>query len=141
MRDRIFPLALLSVAALALPSCALTPEEAARAADAKAKTQADLDQTLAGLTATDTSTCAPTTLQPSSLKAYGSTLVYTVTRKLKYVNRTSGGCETIENGDILVTVSPSGRLCRGDIGRTVMPTSRVPTGSCSLGDFVTYRAK
>ena len=141
MRNRIFPLALISAAAIALSSCAMTPAETARADAAKAKTQADLDKALAGLTATDTSDCAPPSMQPSSLKAYGSTLVYTVSRKLKYVNRTSGGCEAVDNGDILVTKSVSGRLCRGDIARTVMPSGHMPTGSCALGDFVTYRAR
>jgi hypothetical protein len=141
MRNRIFPLALISAAAIALSSCAMTPAETARADAAKAKTQADLDKALAGLTATDTSDCAPPSMQPSSLKAYGGTLVYSVSKKLKYVNDTGGGCEAVERGDILVTKSPSGRLCRGDIARTVMPGSHIPSGSCALGSFVTYRAK
>jgi hypothetical protein len=140
MRNRIFPLAATAIAATMLSSCAMTPAETARAADAKAATQAALNRELAGLTPTETRDCMDN-FQSSSLKAYGSTLVYSVSSKLKYVNETSGGCEGIENGDILVTKSPSGRLCRGDIGRTVMPASRVPSGSCALGSFVTYRAK
>ncbi len=140
MRNRIFPLALLSVAAVALSSCAMTPAETARAADAKAATQASLGKELAGLTPTETRDCMDH-YQPSSLKAYGGTLVYSVSKTLKYVNDTGGGCEAVERGDILVTKSNSGRLCRGDIGQTVMPGSRMPSGSCALGSFVTYRAK
>jgi hypothetical protein len=140
MRNRVYPLALLPAAVIALSSCAMTPAETARAADAKAATQAALGRELAGLTPTETKDCMDN-FQSSSLKAYGSVLVYRVSNKLKYVNETGGGCEAIENGDILVTKSPSGRLCRGDIGRTVMPGSRVPSGSCSLGSFTTYRAK
>jgi hypothetical protein len=141
MRNRIFPLALLSVTAVALSSCAMTPAETARAADAKAATQASLGKELAGLTATDTSDCAPPSMPPSSLKAYGGTLVYSVNKTLKYVNDTGGGCEAVERGDILVTRSNGGRLCRGDIAQTVMPGSRMPSGSCAMGSFVTYRAK
>lgn len=140
MRNRIFPLALLSVTAVALSSCTMTPAETARAADAKAATQASLGKELAGLSPAETKDCMDN-YQTSSLKAYGSTLVYSVSRTLKYVNDTGGGCEAIERGDILVTKSTSGRLCRGDIGQTVMPGSRMPTGSCALGSFVTYRAR
>jgi hypothetical protein len=139
MRNRIFPLASLSVAAVALSSCAMTPAETARAADAKAATQAELGKELAGLTPTETRDCMDN-YQSSSLKAYDGTLVYSVSKSLKYVNDTGGGCEAVERGDILVTQSPSGRLCRGDIARTVMPGSRMPSGSCALGSFVTYRA-
>jgi hypothetical protein len=117
----------------------MTPAETARAADAKAATQAELGKELAGLTPTETRECMDN-YQSSSLKAYGGTLVYSVSKSLKYVNDTGGGCEAVERGDILVTKSPMGRLCRGDIARTVMPTSRVPSGSCALGSFVTYRA-
>ena len=141
MRNRIFPLMALGLAGFVAASCAMTPAETARAADAKAKKQADLSTALAGLTATETNDCAPLSMPPTSLKAYGSTLVYSVNRKLKYVNETGGGCEAVERGDILVTQSPTGRLCRGDIARTVMPGSRMPTGSCAMGSFTTYRAK
>lgn len=140
MRNRIFPLALLTVATVALQSCAMTPADTARAADAKATTQASLGKELAGLTPAETKDCMDN-YQPSSLKAYGQTLVYSVSRSLKYVNDTGGGCEAVERGDILVTKSISGRLCRGDIGQTVMPGSRMPTGSCALGSFTAYRAK
>lgn len=141
MRNRIFPLMALGLAGIVLTACAMTPAETARAAEAKAKTRADLDKALAGLTATSTDECAPPSMPPASLKAYGSTLVYTVSKKLKYVNETTGGCENVASGDILVTQSPTGRLCRGDIARTVMPSARIPSGSCALGSFVTYRAK
>jgi len=140
MRNRIFPLMALGLAAIVVSSCAMTPAETARVADAKAKTLADLDKALAGLTPAGTDDCAPLALSPSSLKAYGPTLVYTVNRKLKYVNQTTGGCEKVENGDILVTQSV-GRLCRGDIARTVTPGARMTSGSCAMGSFTTYRAK
>jgi hypothetical protein len=118
----------------------MTPADTARAADAKAATQASLGKELAGLTPTETKDCMDN-YQSSSLKAYGGTLVYSVSKSLKYVNDTGGGCEAVERGDILVTRSNGGRLCRGDIAQTVMPGSRMPSGSCAMGSFVTYRAQ
>lgn len=128
----------LIVAALALAGCAQSPADIARAQARDQATQAELGKQLAGLTKTETRDCIDQ-YQSSSLKAYGPTLVYTVSSNLKYVNDTGGGCEAIEQGDILVTKSPTGRLCRGDIGTTVSPTTRSLTGSCGLGSFTTYR--
>ena len=76
---------------------------------------------------------------PAQIQAYGGTILYKVSRGLIYRNDTGGGCENIASGDIFVTRSNSGRLCRGDIGRTVSPGTRAPTGSCALGSFVAYR--
>lgn len=135
MRSFILP---LSIAALALSGCALTPAETARAADERATAQTALSKDLAGLSPTETRDCLDP-YQSSSLKAYGSKLVYRVSSKLAYVNETGGGCEGVERGDILVTKSISGRLCRGDIATTVQTGSRTLTGSCSLGSFVTWR--
>lgn len=135
MRSFVLP---LSIAALALNGCALTPAETARAAEQRAATQAALAKDLAGLSPRETRDCLDPNLT-SSLKAYGPTLVYRVSGKLSYVNETGGGCEGVERGDILVTKSNSGRLCRGDIATTVEPGSRMPSGSCALGSFVTWR--
>ena len=134
MRSLILP---MSAAALALSGCAMTPSESARAAEAQSASRAALGQHLAGLSPGATQDCMDPH-QSSSLKAYGPTLVYTVNRGLVYVNETGGGCEAVERGDILVTRSPTGRLCRGDIGTTVMSGSHVPSGSCSLGAFTVY---
>jgi hypothetical protein len=128
----------LSFAALALSGCAMSPAETARAESDAAASRAALGQQLAGLRATGTSDCM-TNYGNSSLKAYGSTLVYRVSNSLVYVNDTTGGCENVARGDILVTKSSTGQLCRGDIGQTVTPGSQVPSGSCALGSFTTYR--
>ena len=76
---------------------------------------------------------------PAQLQAIGGTILYKVSKGLVYRNDTGGGCENIASGDIFVTQSNAGRLCRGDIGRTVSPGMRGPTGSCTLGSFVAYR--
>ena len=128
----------LAFVALALTGCTKTPAETARAQAAAAADRDALGQQLAGLRPVHTDDCM-NNFQSSSLKAYGSTLVYRVSGNLIYVNDTTGGCEGIANGDYLVTKSNFGRACRGDIGRTFTPGSDVPSGSCSLGSFTTYR--
>jgi hypothetical protein len=128
----------LALAALALTGCAMTPAETARAQAAAEADRAALGQQLAGLHATKTDDCMDN-FQSSSLKAYGSTLVYRVSGNLIYVNDTTGGCEGIGRGDYMVTKSNFGRVCHGDIARTFSPGSNVPSGSCSLGSFTTYR--
>lgn len=124
---------------LAIAGCAATPRERAEQARAEATAQDKLAATLAGLTPGESTTCLPA-LQSSQLAAYGPTLVYTVTRGLKYRNDTTGGCEGVARDDILITRSPQGRVCQGDIAQTVDRTSRFPTGSCSLGRFVPYHS-
>ena len=83
-------------------------------------------------------TCLPT-LPTTQVTAYGKTLIYSSGRSLKYRSDTTGGCENVERGDILVTVSNGGRTCQGDISQTVAPVGRMVTGSCALGPFTEYR--
>lgn len=126
-----------------LAACAQTPGERTRAAQDQAATQQKLAAALAGMTPGEPTSCI-SQIQlggGSDVQAYGSTLVYTVSPRLKYRSDTTGGCEGVgSNGnDILVTVTPSTQLCRGDIAQTVDRTSRFPDGSCSFGAFVPYR--
>jgi hypothetical protein len=79
--------------------------------------------------------CTQTT---SQVEAYGPTIVYTVSRNLKYRTDTTGGCERVGRGDILVTRSPGSQLCQGDIATTIDQSSRTFSGSCSFGPFVRY---
>lgn len=137
MRNLVLPLA-ATTAAILLSSCTMTPADIARADAQKAATADALSRELAGLSPAGTTDCMDR-YQTSSLKAYGGVLVYNVSPKLKYVNDTRGGCEGVERGDILLTKSPTGRLCSGDIATTLMQGSRVPTGSCSLGKFTVYK--
>ena len=137
-RLSLLPLALVSVTLLS--GCAATPAQQARAEQAAATTQQRLDARLAGLTPGKPTDCLLNYPSAHST-AYGSKIVYEVTRDQLYVNDTTGGCESMERGDYLVTVSNEGRLCRGDIGRTVDPSTRVSTGSCALGAFTPYTRK
>jgi hypothetical protein len=124
--------------ALGLTACAQTPQQVAASQRADAAAAANLDKELAGLTpATSSSTCMPR-YPTTQVKAFGPTIVYTVSRGLKFRSDTAGGCERVGRGDILITRSPMGQLCQGDIATTVDTASRTFTGSCSFGPFVRY---
>lgn len=130
----------LALAALALTGCTMSPAETARAQARADADRAALGQKLAGLSPAETTDCLDNyRTTPASLSAYGPALVYRVSDRLVYVNETAGGCEAVGRGDILVTRSNAGRLCRGDIGQTVIPGSSLPSGSCALGSFTAYR--
>ena len=58
---------------------------------------------------------------------------------LFYRTDTAGGCESMAHGDYIVVRSNGGQVCKGDIAETFDPIARVPTGSCSYGDFTPYR--
>lgn len=128
----------LSICAAMLAGCTPTPKQVAQAEADAAATRAKLGKELAGLTPSGTTDCLNNFPQ-MSMKSYGSTLVYSNGKSIKYVTDTGGGCEGTNRGDILVTVSPTGRLCRGDMARTVTPQTRMPSGSCAIGDFTIYR--
>ncbi|WP_242098206.1 MULTISPECIES: hypothetical protein [unclassified Sphingomonas] len=126
---------------LGLAACVQTPGERARAAQDQAAQQQKLATALAGLTPGEPTSCIDQIQlrSGSNVQAYGSTLVYTVSPRLKYRTDTAGGCEGVGNDDILITSTPTTQLCRGDIARTVDRTSRFPNGSCSFGAFIPYR--
>lgn len=129
---------LLSGAAL-LGACTQTPMQAQRAAQVDETTQMALDKELAGLVPDPTTTTCLPTLTRTQVKGYGKTLVYSAGSSLKYRSDTTGGCEGVGRGDILVTVSNGGRTCQGDIARTIDQASRFPTGGCGIGPFTAYR--
>lgn len=56
-----------------------------------------------------------------------------------YVNTPPGGCPSLDYGRALVTRTPAGQLCRGDIADVVDPVSHTNFGGCGLGDFVPYK--
>lgn len=132
-----FPAALAALATLALAACAQTPQERLASERASAAAAQDLGKELAGLTPGKATSCMPRYTN-TQVKAYGPTIVYSVSRGLKFRSDTAGGCERVGRGDILITQTTIGQLCQGDIARTVDPVSRVFSGSCSFGPFVRY---
>lgn len=133
------PLALASLAVLA--GCATSPEQERRAAEVEAESRRELAAELAGLVRGDTTSCLPVVGRTAvSSEGYGDAIVYRVSDDLKYVTQTSGGCEGVgRRDDILVTRTPQGRVCSGDIAQTFDRVSRFPTGGCSFGEFTAYR--
>jgi hypothetical protein len=125
------------LAALLLSGCAATAADTARDQRVAARQQNGLARELAGLTRGETRACLPYG-RTNQTRGYGSTIVYVVSPRLKYVTEASG-CEALSRGDTLVTVQTTGQLCRGDNSRTINAISRLPTGICSLGDFTEYR--
>ncbi|SFO08122.1 hypothetical protein [Sphingomonas sp. OK281] len=136
MRMRTLPLLMLP--AVLLGACTQTQAEVERAQVHEAGVQDKLAKELAGLVPGKPETCINQFTQKQS-SGYGPTILYRVSRRLVYRTETAGGCEGIARGDILVTRTPSGQLCRGDIAQTLDQSSRFPTGSCSFGAFVPYR--
>ena len=104
-----------------------------------ARTRAGLADALTGFARGERTSCLPITYRNASTKTFGPTLLYSTRSDELYRNDTAGGCDGAANGDALVSVEYEGRPCQGDIVRTIDLTSRIQTGSCSLGDFVRYR--
>lgn len=130
----------VTLAAL-LGACSTTPAERERRAASDAAAQAALAEELAGLTPGEPTTCLPEPARtPLSSQQFGSTIVYRVSRDLKYRTDTNGECGGRSGSDdIRVTRTPQARVCRGDIVQSFDRGSGFPTGSCALGEFVPYR--
>ena len=133
----IIPRPFIALAAIAIAGCTQTPQQLAQAQQASATAAADLAKELAGLTPSNSTTCLPP-FPTTQVKAFGPTLVYVVSSGVKYRSDTAGGCERVGRGDILITRTPTGQLCQGDIATTVDSASRTFSGSCSFGPFVRY---
>ena len=134
-------LALCLLIAVGLCSCTQTPAESARAADAEAATQAKLAARLAGMVPGKPQTCVDEfQLRDAQVSSYGNTILHTLGNHTAYRSDTAGGCSDIGSTghNILITKSSTGQLCSGDIATTVDDTSRIPTGSCGLGQFIRY---
>ena len=67
-------------------------------------------------------------------------LLLKVSRRLVYKNNLNGRCHGLARGDTLVLDVRAGQYCRGDLARVVDLLSGTFSGSCSLGDFIPYRA-
>ncbi len=115
-------------------SAGLATHEQQRIAD-----EQELAKALNGLTPSKPQTCI-NLRDARDTQRVGDTILYKVGRKLIYRTDTNGGCFGLDRGDIIVTRTFNGELCRGDIISTVDPVSRTHTGSCTFGDFIAYKA-
>ena len=130
---RIF---MLATAVAGLCACATASEPAQRSA----KAQATYDRMLAGKTAGKAEKCLPTYRSNDMTVIDDDTILFRDGRTV-YVNQPLGGCMNLhQSGRALVTRNVGPQLCRGDLATVVDNTSGITVGSCSLGDFVPYRA-
>lgn len=132
MRAIAFPL----LTVIALAGCAATPQEIARSDAADARQAEQLDKKLAGYVPGKPQSCVNQS-QLRGSNQYGQTILYQQGTRTYYRNDTSPGCR-IGRDDILVTRTPTGQLCRGDIVTLLDRNTRMANGACALGDFVPY---
>ena len=100
--------------------------------------QAALAKALTGLTPGRPTSCINPANPTLNTHVYGKTILYSAGPNRIWRSETGGGCEGAAHGDIIVQVEHEGRPCSGDILRTIEQSSRIPTGSCSLGQFTPY---
>lgn len=124
---------LLTLAA-ALAGCSTDIPPAPRSDQAALK----LQQTLAGRVAGAPVNCLQQTPSSSMIRIDDNTVLFERGSTI-YRNDLPGGCYGLGSDNYaLVTRSPSGGLCSGDIATLVDPRTGVTAGSCTLGDFVPY---
>lgn len=56
-----------------------------------------------------------------------------------YINRPSSGAETLSASNVLVTKTPTGEVCRGEIVQLFDTGAHFQVGTVILGPFVPYR--
>ena len=128
---------LLLIASAALAGCSTAPYRATDTAHSEAK----LQEHLAGKTAGKAQDCLPAFRTQDMVRIDDDTILFREGSKRIYRNEINGSCNGLGSQNYtLVTksVGGSGRLCRGDIARTVDLSSGMTVGSCVLGDFVPY---
>ena len=122
-----------------LAGCAASPQEVARVDAMRAEEDVRLERALAGRVAGPPINCLNTRNMNTSV--FGDRILYrngSGSRGTVYLSRTNGGCFGLRRDDILVSQTPIGQFCRGDIITTVDRTSGITSGSCAYGDFVPY---
>lgn len=120
-----------------LSACTTTPPSPAAQARID-KEEAKLAKALEGKTPGKPVSCI-TLRNVDSMKVYGErTLLYKMSNKLTYRNDPYGGCPGLDDSRTLVTKTPTGQLCRGDIATVRDMVAGFDVGSCGLGDFVPY---
>lgn len=97
-----------------------------------------MSKALAGRTAGKPVSCVQLRDIRSSRIIDASGIIYELNSKRWLVNFPAGGCSALRPERVLVTTTPTGELCRGDIARLIDPPTPIEYGSCGLGDFVPY---
>lgn len=120
-----------------IPILLIAAFSAAPAAARRDDPEAELARMIAGRSAGPPTACI--SLYPSTNSTTIDTIgiVYSQGRTL-YVNRFEGGCSALGIDRIIVTRTPSTRLCRGDIAQVMTRTPAMIVGSCVFGPFTPY---
>jgi len=129
---------ILPVLLLCAGTAALSSDHGYAAREA-AKNKADLDKALAGLAPGKPQQCLDSRNQYATQRI-GDTILYKVSRRKIYRADTNGGCNGLDRGDAIITRQFGSQLCAGDPIRTVDLTSRIPSGFCTIREFVPYTA-
>ena len=124
--------------ALAAGSCTMAPPAPSPAQ--MAESQAKFTQLTVGKVAGAPQSCITSLEANDMVTIDDDTLAFRNGNQRVYINHMQGGgCPGISGGwNTLVTKSPSGQLCRGDIASVADLRSHMPAGSCVFGDFVPY---
>ena len=101
--------------------------------------QSRLAEALAGRTAGPAVSCVPQRELRNTRTIGDGVMLFEGPGDVLWVNRGSGGCESLSFGRAFRTRTPSSQLCRGDIVTVFDPVSGIEFAGCSLGDFEPYR--
>lgn len=129
---------LLLIASAALVGCSTAPNQVAHH---DARSEAKLQQHLAGKVAGKAQDCLPTFRTQDLIRVDDDTVLFRDGPNRLYRNEINGSCAGLGSQNYaLVTKSfgGTGRLCRGDIARMIDTSTGVVVGGCALGEFVPY---
>lgn len=132
---------LIGLAGLAACTTAPTPSQQSAMDARDARYEAELAEALEGYVAGEPTDCLPTGFQQSrasSTMIGNRTILYRLNANTIYRNDPPGGCGGAGLNTALVTQTPVGRSCRGDILQVIDPVNRINVGGCSLGTFTPY---
>jgi hypothetical protein len=133
-------LVLMIAASLIVSSCAMNPNSP-YAQRKEAQYVAELDKALEGKVAGKPQSCIDLGRSQSTEQIGEKTIIYRVSRKLLYRNDVRSTCPSLGRDYALVTRVFGSQLCRGDLVQPTDLTTGFSGGTCSLGDFVPYRAE
>lgn len=110
------------------------------AATQAAQNEADLAKALSGRVAGPPQECVDLR-ELGGNKSYGRDVIVFSggLDDVVWVNRPPAGCNGLDFGRALKTLTTTTRLCRGDIVTVYDPSSGTEFGGCGLGDFTPYR--
>lgn len=129
---------LLLIALAGLAGCSTAADQARY----DAKSEAKLQQLLAGKVAGKPQDCLPLLRSHDMIRIDDDTLLFRDGARRIYRSELNGSCNGLGSPNYALVTGAmggsNGRLCRGDIARTVDVGSGTLVGSCVIGDFVPY---